>query len=221
VSDAVLLIFDLENIPGGLYEFDWVDGLVVDPDLVVNVVAGATARAAHIRYAIAPRDALPHLHARTATVSINGFKPERMSNFHHDAVSALTPGEGHDAVGGRVDRGAARGGDVEASVHRPAARPEAAGPTPAVYRLAEGQAFGGEAHQVDGLQVVHQRRDAGFVRPGAVRRVLRIIGERLERAAGAAVIAPRPGQNPVEIDIRPAEQGLQSGEAGPRRALEL
>jgi len=58
------------------------------------VVAGAAPGAAHIRYAIAPRNALPHLHARTAVVSIKGFETERMSNLHHDAVSALTPGEG-------------------------------------------------------------------------------------------------------------------------------
>jgi hypothetical protein len=90
----VVLIFGLENIPGGLYEFDWVDGLIVDPDLVMDMVTGATPGAAHIRYAIAPRDALPHLHAHTAVVSIKGFEPERMPNLHHAAVSALAPGEG-------------------------------------------------------------------------------------------------------------------------------
>jgi len=67
----------------------------------VNVVAGAAPGAAHIRYAIAPRDALPHLHAHAAVVSIKGFEPERMPNLHHAAVSALAPGEGHDAVTAR------------------------------------------------------------------------------------------------------------------------
>jgi hypothetical protein len=59
--DVVLLTFGLENIPGCLYEFDRVDGLIVDPDLIVNLFAGAVPRAAHIRNAFAPRGALHHL----------------------------------------------------------------------------------------------------------------------------------------------------------------
>jgi hypothetical protein len=90
----VVLIFGLENIPGGLYEFDWVDGLSVDPDLVMDMVAGAAARASHIPNTISTPNALPYLHACAAEMSIKGFEPKRMSNLHHDAVSALTPGEG-------------------------------------------------------------------------------------------------------------------------------
>jgi hypothetical protein len=90
LRDSVSLIFGLENIPGGLYEFDWVDGLIVDSDLVMDIVTGTAARASHISDTISPPDALPHLHACAVELSINGFKLKRMPNIHHAAAPAST-----------------------------------------------------------------------------------------------------------------------------------
>jgi hypothetical protein len=73
----------------------------------MDIVTGTAARASHISDTISPPDALPHLHACAVEMSINGFKPKRMPNLHHTAVTALASGNGHDAVGGRVVRGAA------------------------------------------------------------------------------------------------------------------
>jgi hypothetical protein len=91
LRDSVSLIFGLENILGGLYEFDWVDGLIVDSDLVMDIVTGTAARASHISDTISPPDALLHLLACAVKMSINGFKPKRMPNLHHAQIFTTRP----------------------------------------------------------------------------------------------------------------------------------
>src|SRR5690349_14921830 len=106
-----------EQIVVGLHEGDRVDRAAVDPDFIVKVAAGRTSGRAHVADQLAASDALAGADQDPRKVAVAGFDAATMVDLDEVAVTAaVVAGFGDDAVGGRVNGGSERSGEVDALV---------------------------------------------------------------------------------------------------------
>ena len=107
-------LLDRLEVGGRLQEGDRVDRLAVDPDFVMEVASGRAAGRAHQADHVAALDALAGGDQRLGKVAVAGLDAVAVLELDEVAVAAaIIFGAADEAVGGGVDGGSDRSGEVD------------------------------------------------------------------------------------------------------------
>src|SRR5688572_33170769 len=90
--ESPLFFKNIAQMPPRLEELAWIIGLAVDPYLVVQMLAGAAAGAAHDAHLPVQRHLLPGLHQHLPQMAVTGRDPHAVVDLDHVAVGAGRPG---------------------------------------------------------------------------------------------------------------------------------
>src|SRR4051794_11908469 len=108
-----LLLKSILQLSSRLEELRRVVGHAVDPHLVVHVLAGAAAGAAHDAHGLVQRHAVPGTYQDLSQVAVTRVNARAVVDLDHVAVGALRTGVDHAAGRRREHLGAVGAAEVE------------------------------------------------------------------------------------------------------------